>query len=293
MEICRMDKPSRYYSGTNSQPIFDAFNNFNEIDPNASSSYRCDKLQPHSSYQEYHSARSDNNWSSEIAECKQEIDLTSYTQSSNENTNYRNESGFNEPYQYPYSQISPSYATEENSTSTIGYKIARQHRTSPYQISSTKNQLPSWFHPPPPQRSFAPQPPNAYHQYPYQGNYSSTPTPPAEDSNMRNMIHLTNRYLSVFADSKFWSNDKSFQIAKKSDSTCTKWERKFLIWNQFKKWVEAILAAQPCFHESLKVFENIWKMGRTGGNGRVGVKLELVWEIRIVMDSKKQKYRGL
>ena len=197
-----MDK--RYYSGTNSQPIFDTFNNYNEIDPNASSSYRCDKVQAHSSYQEYHSARSDNNWSSEIAECKQEIDPTGYTQTSSENTNYCTESGFNEPYQYPYSQISPSYAAEKNSTTT-GYKTARQHRTSPYQISSTNHQLPSWFHPPPPQRSFLPQPPNAYHhnQYPYQGNFSTTPTPPSEDSNMRNMIHLTNRYLSDF-DVKFF-----------------------------------------------------------------------------------------
>jgi hypothetical protein len=195
-----MDKPTHYYAGTNSQQMYDpsSYNNFSEIEPNTSSSFLYDKPQPQSGYQEYQKPRSDNNWKSENVECKQEIDPTSFMQvtSISENSNYESESEFNEPYQCAYnqSQVASTYATDLNSTITSGHKNnVQQHNTGPYHISSTKNQLPSWYNPPP-AVPYYPQPSNVYqHQYPYQGNYAGANTTPI-DSNMRNMIHLTSRY---------------------------------------------------------------------------------------------------
>lgn len=202
-----MDKPSHFYSGITSQQIFDpSYNNFSEIEPNTSSSYLYDKSQPQSEYQEYQKTRNDNNWKSENFECKQEIDPTSYMQSASisETSNYDSESEFNEPYQYGYNHVAPSYTADSNSTVTSGHKNnAQQHRMGPYHMSMTKNQLPSWYNPPPP-KPYYPQPPNMFqHQYPYPSNFTGAQTTPVEP-NMRNMIHLTSRYFQPF-----WSNDKS------------------------------------------------------------------------------------
>lgn len=192
-----MDKPSHFYTGTTSQQMFDpSYDNFSEIEPNNSSSYLCDKTHPQSEYQEYQkTSRSDNDWNSENVECKQEIDPTSYMQSTriSEKSNYGSESEFNEPFQYAYNQITPSYATDTNGTiPNVQKNIVHQHRMGPYHISSTKNQLPSWYNPPPPRPYYAPTPNMFQHQYPYQGNFSGAQTTPVEP-NMRNMIHLTSR----------------------------------------------------------------------------------------------------
>lgn len=200
MEICTMDKPTHYYAGTNSQQMYDpSYNNFSEIEPNTSSSFLYDKPQLQSGYQEYQKPRSDNNWKNENVECKQEIDPTSFMQgtSISENSNYESESEFNEPYQcvYNQNQAASSYANDLNSTITSGHKNnVQQHNTGPYHISSTKNQLPSWYNPPPARPYYPPPPSNMYqHQYPYQENFTGANTTPI-DSNMRNMIHLTSRY---------------------------------------------------------------------------------------------------
>lgn len=211
MELCIMDKPSHFYTGVTSQQIFDpSYDNFSEIEPNTSS-YLYDKSQPQSEYQEYQKTRNDNNWKSENFECKQEIDPTSYMQSTSisENSNYDSESEFNEPYQYGYNHVAPSYTADLNSTITSGHKNnAQQHRMGPYHMSMAKNQLPSWYNPPPPKPYYA-QPPNMFqHQYPYQANFAGAQTTPVEP-NMRNMIHLTSRYFSHFD-----RNDKSFQKLK-------------------------------------------------------------------------------
>lgn len=201
-----MDKPSHFYTGTNSQQLFDSsYDNFSEIEPDTSSSFLYDKSQPQSRYQEYQKNASDNNWKDESVECKQEIDPTNFMRDTgiSENSNGGSESELNESYQYTYNQISPLYATDTNSTITSVHKNnVQQHRMGPYQISSTKNQLPSWYNPPPPPRPYYAQPPDMF-QYPYQGNYAGAQTPPV-DPNMRNMIHLTSRYFVM----TFRSNDK-------------------------------------------------------------------------------------
>lgn len=196
MEICRMDKPSPFYTGTNSQQIFDpSYDIFSENEPNTSS-YHYNKSQHQTEFQEFERPRSDNNWRNENVECKQEIDSTSYMQgiSISENSNYGSESEFNEPYQYAYNPITPLYATDTNSTITSANKNnVQQHRMGPYHISSTKSQLPTWYHPPPSRPYYAQQPTMFQHQYPYQGNFAGAPSSQAEP-NMRNMIHLTSRY---------------------------------------------------------------------------------------------------
>jgi hypothetical protein len=202
-----MDKPSQFYSGASSQQMFDPYSNFNEIDQNASSSYAYDK--PQSQYQGYHPMRSDNNWNSENVECKQEADPVSYMQT--ESSNYVSESEFTEPYQYPYNHVAPVFPSEASTSKNV-----QQHQSGSYHLSSQKSPLPSWYNPPQPPRPFFPQPPNTFHQYPYQTSFAGTPTTPNAEQNMRNMIHLTSRYLSISVADEFRLNDKSSQIGKMS-----------------------------------------------------------------------------
>lgn len=190
MEICRMDKPSHFYSGSSSHQMFDSYGNFNETDPNTSSSFCYDKSQ--SEYLGYQPARVDHNWSSETIECKQEIDPT-FMQGSSENSSFCPENSCNEPYQYPFNQISSPYLTDASAAKSL-----QPHSSRPYQITSQKNPLPSWYNPPQPPRPFFP-PPNAFHQYPYHHpDFSGAPSTANAEQNMRNMIHLTSRYLSIF-----------------------------------------------------------------------------------------------
>lgn len=206
METCRMDKPSHFNLG---QHTLDGNYNFSEI-TNSESQAAAVSLYP---YDKNHSQLSQNvsnryeeyeKLGSENVECKQEIDLLSFSNNihQNENSNYGSENEFNEPYQYDYNEVSPSYSNDVNSTtmsSSTNQSLrksnnAQQHRLDPYHISSSsKNQLPSWFlpnHPP----NYSTQPSFFQHQYPYhQGNIMGGQQAPVEH-NMRNMIQLSSRY---------------------------------------------------------------------------------------------------
>lgn len=212
MDISIMDK-SHFNLGINSKQMMDANFNFNEITnqkSDASTSYDYNTNRPQfpedpSGYHKYaKSDSSDNDWVVKNEKCKQE-DRTGFMGDipENENSNYDSD---NEPYQYAYDPISNLYANNKNSTiqglshssgigggssSSITAKqnsIGGHHNhTGLYQISSTKNQLPSWYDPP----SYSQL---QYPQFPYhQGNYVGSDTMPVEHS-MRNMIHLSSRY---------------------------------------------------------------------------------------------------
>lgn len=197
MEICRMDKQSHFNLGMNSDRMFDANYNFNEITncDEASSSYSFEKDQTavRTGYTEYNGAGG-SSWKDESVECKQEADpAVGFQNPINENS-----SEYNEDYQFDaseYDQIENSFSDEASALSRLGperpRKTLHEHRTGPYQISSMKNQLPSWYHP-----SYAPSHPPSFfqHQYPYhQGSLIGPPSTPT-DHNMRSMIHLSGRY---------------------------------------------------------------------------------------------------
>lgn len=195
MEICRMDKRSHFELGMNSQQMHDANYNFGNTDSSDMSALHS-LLTPNetSVYREYQKNGSDNNYKRENPECKQE----SFMNNINENSNYGSEHELNESFQYAYNPISPLYTTDTNSTtmSSAGHSLQKnnsihQHRMGPYHISSTKNQLPSWYNPP--NTCYAQQPSFFQHQYPYnQGSFLGSEPEPMEHS-MRNMIHLTSR----------------------------------------------------------------------------------------------------
>jgi hypothetical protein len=207
MEICRMDKPSHYYSGASSHQMYDSYGNFNEIDPNASSNFSYDK--PQSDYQGYHSSRVESNWNNETVECKQEIDQQSFM---GENSSYCSETHFNEPYQYPFNQMPASYTNDASTAKNL-----QPQPSTSYQISSQKNPLPSWYNPTQPSRPFFPQP-NAFHQYPYQTDFSGAPSTPNVEQNMRNMIHLTSRYLSFFLSLTIFDEAINFENWRRKNS---------------------------------------------------------------------------
>lgn len=186
-----MDKPSRFYPGHASHHMLNPNYDFSEINPNdsdASSSLAYDKNQSHDvGYRDYSKL-----------ECKQEVDPVDFLNGSG--ANEASISGFAEPYRYAGNQISPSF-NDTNSPTMIAPGLGHHksnvhpHRMGQYHISSTKNQLPSWYHPPSAYH-YAQQPNFLQHQYPYhQGSYA-TAQPAAEEpmeQNMRNMIHLTSR----------------------------------------------------------------------------------------------------
>lgn len=213
MEICRMDNTSHFYPGISQRNVLNSnyeFGDEHRNESDASTSYAFNKDQSRNAYQEYQKLDSDN-WKSENVECKQENESTSFMNNSslNDNSNYGSESEFNEPYQYAYNQISPLY-TSDTATSSIapGQHIlpknnVQSHRMGPYHISSTKNQLPSWYNPP--STYFNTQQPGFFqHQYPYHQEtcMGVQPTAASGDHKMRNMIQLTSRYYCLFvADS--------------------------------------------------------------------------------------------
>lgn len=195
MDICRMDKPSHFYPGLASHQMLNPNYDFNEINPSesdASSSLAYDKNLSHDVGYHDHSKLG---WKSESVECKQEADPVEFMINSGVNEN--SESDFNEPFRYGYKPNSPPFNVT-NSTSIIASSHknnVHQPRMGPYQMSSTKNQLPSWYNPP---STYYTQQPNFFQPlYPYhqQGSYAGAqpaPEAPAEH-NMRNMIHLTSR----------------------------------------------------------------------------------------------------
>lgn len=203
-----MDKRPHFNLGINSQHMLDANYNFSE-NPNSESEatssyvYGTDTTQNDLiGYQEFQKLdNSENNWKSQNTDCKQEVNSASllHNRQVNENSNYGQENEFNETYQYAYNQVSPLYTHDANS-STMNATTSRalnkndnsaqQRLMGPYHISSTKNQLPSWYQPP--LTCFQQQPSAYQQQYPsYHGNFMGTQQP---DSDMRSMIQLTSRY---------------------------------------------------------------------------------------------------
>lgn len=212
MEICRMDKQPHFNLGMNSQHMLDANYNFNEI-PNseceATSSYNYVKEPTQNEligYQEFQKLdNSENNWKNVNVDCKQETDSANVLHNSqiSENSNYGQDDEFNEAYHYAYNQISPLYTNDANNSSLSAATNralnkndnSAQQRHMGYHISSTKNQLPSWYNPPPtsfPQHhsAFQQQYP-AYHHEGFMGAHQLDP-------DMRNMIQMTSRYFSDF-----------------------------------------------------------------------------------------------
>jgi hypothetical protein len=196
-----MDKQSHFNLGMNSDRMLDANYNFNEItnsndaNDDASSIFGLNKDQlsvRNSGYPSYNEA-GESSWKSENAECKHENDpMTSFTSRVNDCVGSFN----NEAYQYAaYNQIESPYADQSPGAGPERSRksLHEHHRREAYQISSMKNQLPSWYNP-----HYTPT--NQHqgffqHQYPYhQGSLSGPSTAPT-DHNMRNMIHLTGRYL--------------------------------------------------------------------------------------------------
>lgn len=225
MEISLLEKSSHFNVGVKTKPMMDANYNFDDItkrESNALSTFDFGINRPHypenvtvtSGFLAYpKDDRSNNDWAGENVKCKQETDplgCMSGTQAT-ENSNYDSENDdLNKPYQYAYDPISNIYANNKNSaiptmrhdsstSSTLPKHNSvggHQHPLGPYQISSSKNQLPSWYDPP----SYSQL---QYPQYPYrQGNYVGSDTASVEN-NMRNMIHLSSRYLLLVLMHKF------------------------------------------------------------------------------------------
>lgn len=206
-----MDKASHFNFGMNFQSALDPGYNFNEIaEPDeAMPSFGFQKDHSQNAPVDHHELQrynSDNSWRSrcEVIECKQETEATSFMNNLNENSNYGSETEFNDSYQYAHNPISPTYPTDLNSATTSAHNphkhnSAHQHRMGPYQLSTTKNQLPNWYNPP----GF--QQPSSFLEHPYQyhqGGYMGMQSPTVVDhGNMRNMIHLSSRYFDSLFDS--------------------------------------------------------------------------------------------
>lgn len=207
-----MDKQSHFSLGMNSQQILDSSFNFNEIancdkDASASFTFRNDQFATSNAYERLHEFQNitdDTNWKMENVECKQELDPMSFinnpSMEMNDSMNYGSESELNESYQYAYNQVPSTFENNSNGVIASGHshkaQSVQEHRMGPYHISSTKNQLPSWYHPPG-SSSFVQE--STYHQHPfaYQGSFMGPTQQSPMDSNMRNMIHLNNRYLNL------------------------------------------------------------------------------------------------
>lgn len=200
-----MDKQPHFSQGMNSQHMLDTNYNISEL-PNseATSSYVYENDPTENGligYQDFQKLSSENHWKSENEDCKQEVNSTSFLHDTqvNENSNYGQENEFNEAYQYAYNQVSPLYTHDANATTSRTLinsdNSAQQHRMGPYHISSTKNQLPSWYNPPP---TCLPQQTSVYQQqypsYHGNGNLMGTSQHQQLDPDIRNMIQLTSRY---------------------------------------------------------------------------------------------------
>lgn len=197
-----MDKSSHFNFGMNSQSALDSGYNFNEIaeQDEAMPSFSYQKDHSHNAavdHHELHRYNSDNNWRSHCGniECKQENEVPSFVNNLNENSNYGSETEFNDSYQYAHNPISSTYSTDPNSATTSAHNphkhnSAHQHSMGPYQLSSTKSQLPSWYNP-----SYQQSPSFLEHPYQYhQGGYMGMQSPSVDHGSMRNMMHLSSRY---------------------------------------------------------------------------------------------------
>lgn len=205
MEICtRMNSHSGYELDTNSQQqmlSYDCSQLGSDVQMAVPQDIFYNNEQtPSNELKQYEELRVDSNWTNVNVDCKQEFDASGYMDNNlKENSNYGSEDGFEEPpYQYDYSQVTPSCSTQSSSSKVTapshtlhGSNSTNQQRMGPYQISSsTKNQLPSWYNPPSTcyteTSGFLQQP------YPfYQGGYMGSKTP--LDHSMQNMIHMTSR----------------------------------------------------------------------------------------------------
>lgn len=184
-----MDPSSHLNFGMNSQRGIDANYNYNEIDGSfASSSDNYPKRQ----CPEYQTPRVDAfDWGGDSVECKQEADPMNMLNSSlREGGSYDSENEFSEQYACDYDQNPPSYEAHRSTGLFRQNQQLQQPRAGPYQLTSSKTQLPSWYNPPMPPESYFPPQIYQQQQYPYQDPMGS----PTADRSMRSMIHLTSRY---------------------------------------------------------------------------------------------------
>lgn len=220
MEICIMDPPSHFNFGKDSHRVIDSNYNYNDIDMSCattSSNY------PKTQYQGYQPSQSDAfQWRSGSVECKQETDPIASMLGSNmqEVGSYDSES---EQYAYDYDQIPPPYEPHHRPSGLYrpSQPLHQQPRMGPYQLKSSNSQLPSWYAPPMPPESYFPQRPDIYHpqQYAYQqGNVMGSPS---TDLGMRNMIHLSSRYLSTI-DSRGFEIKNSSKAVNCVLGVCTR-----------------------------------------------------------------------
>lgn len=200
MEICIMDPPSHFNFGMDSQRTIDPNYNYNVSDDSrATSSNNFPKTQ----CQGYEPSQSDAfQWRSDSVECKQEMHPMTSMLSSNvqESGSYDSE---NEQYAYDYDQVPPAYGTHHRPSGLYrpNQQLHQQQRMGPYQLSSSNSQLPSWYNPPIPPESFFPQHSGIYQQQQYA--YQQGLVSPSTDPSMRNMIHLSSRYLSTIHSRRF------------------------------------------------------------------------------------------
>lgn len=197
-----MDNHSSYELGMNLQQTdnyeFAELDNVESIDAHGFIYANNRPVNLSNEFKQYEELGGENNWTNDSIECKQEIDPPGFMNNINESSNNDSENDFNEPYQYEYNQVTPLYTADTSSSKTSASahalhrnNSANQHRMGPYHISSTKNQLPSWYNPP--STSYAQ--PSGFLQQPYpfyQGGFMGTKTAPVDHS-MQHMIHMTSR----------------------------------------------------------------------------------------------------
>lgn len=234
MEICTMDNSSshHFHQGIDSTQMYkndnyetiggnEAYVNFDDVINQLPSSSNLQQQQNNTQVQKppsnvrYSSEIDDDedtSWKIETMECKEERDRLSenhgggrYNVNNAEYENYGESSSH-----YDYRSSSNSFNTPQ----TV-YRESSAANYSPYQMSvASKNQLPTWYHPPPipphhypnydSQQHPAHYSPNFYPQpqhHSYQANYlpPTASTSSTTEHNMRNMIHMTaNRYTYFF-----------------------------------------------------------------------------------------------
>lgn len=206
MEICIMDPPSHFNFGMDSQRTIDPNYNFNVVDGScATSSNNFPKRQ----CQGFQPSQSDAfQWRSDSVECKREMDPMTSMLSSNmqESESYDSE---NEQYAYDYDRVPPSYETHHRPSGLYRpNQQLPQPRMGPYQLSSSNSQLPSWYNPPMPPENFFPQHPGIYQQQQYGYQQGS----PSTDPSMRNMIHLSSRYLSTIHSNRLENESMTWNL---------------------------------------------------------------------------------
>lgn len=233
MEICTMDNSSshHFHQGIDSTPMYnndnyetiggnEAYTNFDDVInqlPTTSNVQQQNPLQvqqPECYSSEIDDDEEDSSWKVDTMECKEEMNRLSENNVGSRyvgnNAGFENYGENSNHYDYRNSSNSvnaPQMAYREHSNNVANY--------SPYQLSAaSKNQLPTWYHPPIPPHHYPnydsqPQHPAHYssnffpqpQHHSYQANYMapSTSTSSNTEHNMRNMIHMTaNRYLLFY-----------------------------------------------------------------------------------------------